>query len=601
MVRVIGQMVHHWGTSEERALFYTLLDLVICPNCRRPLTLLALEERPERTAMRMYGALRTNPAGVVAGPLPVEPADTQLRQLLASAAGLPARDGREREVSVVQGVLVCVYCEHWYPIRDTLPELLPDHLRRWDEDRAWLAAHQANLATAGLSAVWELLQTHIVPTGQSIEDEGAHYKKAEMAAKQRNLPEGFFGPAAVAPFFPSRPSFSLDLVLRYGTTVARLDCGISGLVLDLGVGYAWTTEWLVRLGYQAIGVDICRDYILAGLPRMGSYLPHLLIADIENLPLTDNCLDAVLSFDAFHHLPNRSQAMMELSRAMRPGAKIALVEPGKAHETNPRSIAVMQQHGILERGFDNSDLARYIRGTLLGQIVRYRTNAHPHDIYTVQKAGSFESDSRTPRALLSDLVVQPESACVTVGTATEVVVSIGNLGDTTWLNSTPDGHGEVYLGASLFDNTHALLKEDYARVVLPHAVRPGESIRLRFCLPAIQRPGDYVVEFDMVDHGFFRFKDYNFQPLTWPLKVLGDSIEKESDGSLVSSENSLHLVAIELPVPPNSTKVNLLDSLRRPSPLVKQARRALSIAKLYGPLVLGRMIVGYLYRRLFTN
>ena len=55
-------------------------------------------------------------------------------------------------------------------------------------------------------------------------------------------------------------------------------------VLDVGSGYSWTTEWLLRSGHEAIGIDLCRAYLEIGLARVGPNRPHLLIADAEHLP-----------------------------------------------------------------------------------------------------------------------------------------------------------------------------------------------------------------------------------------------------------------------------------------------------------------------------
>ncbi|UCG44587.1 MAG: Trm112 family protein [Candidatus Bathyarchaeota archaeon] len=35
----------------------------------------------------------------------------------------------EEEDEIVEGVIVCPKCQRWYPIRDEIPELLPDELR----------------------------------------------------------------------------------------------------------------------------------------------------------------------------------------------------------------------------------------------------------------------------------------------------------------------------------------------------------------------------------------------------------------------------------------------------------------------------------------
>lgn len=576
-------------------MFYSLLDLIICPACRQPLTVLAPTEQSQRTTMRMKPAHRAMPAGAIVGPLPEPDSKTALWQLLSPLTACPATDGRDRETSVVQGILVCVYCERWYPIRNGLPELLPDYLRRWEKEWEWLMAYQSKLISLGLKDVLEILWVHERPGGQVYEDQGVHYKKAEMAVTERNLPEEFFGPAAVAPFNPSNPNFSIDLLACFVTTASRLGCGMNGVVFDLGCGFAWTTEWLVRLGYQAIGADICRDYVLAGLPRMGNNLPHLIVGDVENLPLRDECVDAVLSFESFHHVPNRRRAMQELARIMRAGTRIVLIEPGIEHEKHPRSVAAMKQHGILERGFDRAGLASYIQDTALGNIAHFRSDVHPHDIFTVLKAGNFETDSLAPRALVAEMIVQPEQGCIAVGCQPEITVTITNRGDTIWLNSTPDGLGEVHLGAQLFDTNHTLLKDNYARALLPRTIRPRQRIKIRCTLPPIQKPGNYIVELDMVDNDFLWFKDYTFQPVPWPLKVVSDGEETkqtDKDWSFVPKA-APRIVSVELAFDPNP--VDVLHPTRK-TPLLHFPRVVWQVLKTEGLVALGRKIIARLGR-----
>jgi len=39
---------------------------------------------------------------------------------------------------IVEGVIVCSKCLRWYPIRDEIPEMLPDELRKESEDLPFL-------------------------------------------------------------------------------------------------------------------------------------------------------------------------------------------------------------------------------------------------------------------------------------------------------------------------------------------------------------------------------------------------------------------------------------------------------------------------------
>ena len=40
----------------------------------------------------------------------------------------------EEKEEIVEGLIVCPKCSRWYPIRDEIPEMLPDELRKENED-----------------------------------------------------------------------------------------------------------------------------------------------------------------------------------------------------------------------------------------------------------------------------------------------------------------------------------------------------------------------------------------------------------------------------------------------------------------------------------
>ncbi len=44
----------------------------------------------------------------------------------------------EEKEEVVEGLIVCPKCSRWYPIRDEIPEMLPDELRKEKEDLPFL-------------------------------------------------------------------------------------------------------------------------------------------------------------------------------------------------------------------------------------------------------------------------------------------------------------------------------------------------------------------------------------------------------------------------------------------------------------------------------
>jgi len=46
------------------------------------------------------------------------------------------------KLEVVDGVLICERCKRWFPIRDEIPILLPDELRKRDEDLKFMQKYK---------------------------------------------------------------------------------------------------------------------------------------------------------------------------------------------------------------------------------------------------------------------------------------------------------------------------------------------------------------------------------------------------------------------------------------------------------------------------
>jgi uncharacterized protein YbaR (Trm112 family) len=44
----------------------------------------------------------------------------------------------EEKDEIVEGIIVCPRCLRWYPIRDEIPEMLPDELRKETDDLPFL-------------------------------------------------------------------------------------------------------------------------------------------------------------------------------------------------------------------------------------------------------------------------------------------------------------------------------------------------------------------------------------------------------------------------------------------------------------------------------
>jgi uncharacterized protein YbaR (Trm112 family)/2-polyprenyl-3-methyl-5-hydroxy-6-metoxy-1,4-benzoquinol methylase len=284
-----------------------------------------------------------------------------VRQALVPLLACPACAGplvcSSQDAVVVSGLLTCA-CGRWFPIEHQIPEVLPDHLRDWEKD----LARFDTLATT-LPEDERATRRSFQPNGASELDPGSHYKKAEIGIKAKIDEPLFFVPGQTSPFAPWDPAFTLYLIKLFGISAPLLNLRAGDIVIDSGCGYAWTTEWLFRAGFDPIGVDICRTYLEIGVDRVGALSPHLVVGDVEHLPLRAGIAKGVLAYESFHHVPDRRRAMTQYERVLQDGGTVVLAEPGAAHEQAPSAIAAMTKYGILEKGMELADVLEYAQDT----------------------------------------------------------------------------------------------------------------------------------------------------------------------------------------------------------------------------------------------
>lgn len=340
---------------------YSLLSYIECPISRTELTCVVLVEKPSVVGhIRQHESGRVHQPGAMFGPTPAFKQTNWLTGFLQSQACAPAPQARNYEVVVEEGLLISAESGRWYPIKRSIPEILPDHLRDVDADLAYLAQYRDRLP----EPLFARLNDPGIFTGRTTSgDSGLGYKRSEMTITSKVADPLFFGPGYIAPFNPGAMEHTTYLLRLFAFCLGLLSQnGPNRVILDAGCGYSWTTDWLQRTGWEPIGVDISRVYLEIAGHRLGSWMPHVIQADTENLPLKAQILDAILCYEAFHHIPDRAKAMRGFFRALRPGKQIVLAEPGGAHETAAVSVDAMQKYGILERGMELADVAAYTAG-----------------------------------------------------------------------------------------------------------------------------------------------------------------------------------------------------------------------------------------------
>jgi SAM-dependent methyltransferase/uncharacterized protein YbaR (Trm112 family) len=338
-----------------------MLNFIVCPVSKTELSCLVTKEAGLPIPhLRLTECDRINQPGAMFGPVPRFGKSNWLTEFLQSNACPAAPSSRNYEVVVEEGLLISGETGRWYPIRNFVPELLPDHLRNFEQDLEFLSGLRDVLPPA----LFERLYDRKLFSGRTETDDIAEkYKRAEMAIPEKVDPS-FFLPGETSPFNPWDAPHSVHLIRLFSFCLGLLLRNWPNqVVLDAGCGYSWTTEWLLKSGFEPIGVDITRAYLDIAVTRLGAWLPYLAVADTEHLPIRSGAMDAVLCYEAFHHIPNRRKAMQQFFSVLKPGKSVIFAEPGSNHEHAQGSIDVMQKYGILERGMNLEDVQGYVRGS----------------------------------------------------------------------------------------------------------------------------------------------------------------------------------------------------------------------------------------------
>lgn len=100
-------------------------------------------------------------------------------------------------------------------------------------------------------------------------------------------------------------------------------------VVDLGAGMGAATFEAARAGAAVVAVD--PTPLMRGILRLRRLWPGrggvtVAAGAAESIPVADGSVDAVWTVNAVHHWTERSKALRELARVVRPGGRVLLVD-----------------------------------------------------------------------------------------------------------------------------------------------------------------------------------------------------------------------------------------------------------------------------------
>ncbi|WP_054845182.1 Trm112 family protein [Sulfuracidifex tepidarius] len=111
---------------------YKLMDVLACPICKNfPLKLKVFSEKEVER--------------MIEGNKPLCELYCSFKDVaVKSLENAPCEECIRKEI--VEGIIVCEKCGRWYPIVDEIPRMLPDGLRKKNDDIKFLREHEKYLS-----------------------------------------------------------------------------------------------------------------------------------------------------------------------------------------------------------------------------------------------------------------------------------------------------------------------------------------------------------------------------------------------------------------------------------------------------------------------
>ncbi len=136
-------------------------------------------------------------------------------------------------------------------------------------------------------------------------------------------------------------------------------------VLDLGCGYGWFCLIAEERGAKKVfGVEISDEDLVTAKKYIKSKKIEFLIGSAIHIPLPDNSIDTIFSWEVIEHIPEKTERKMfqEVQRVLKPGGRFYLSTPYNSFISklfDPAYLILKHRH------YEEKDFVKFIKGTEL--------------------------------------------------------------------------------------------------------------------------------------------------------------------------------------------------------------------------------------------
>ncbi len=206
-------------------------------------------------------------------------------------------------------------------------------------------------------------------------------KLGEIASAERSLAD-LSGEGSIARVKPFGREWPAVWWLKWATIhhmLFTLDVPDGATVLELGSGTGWATLLLAEAGYRPLGVDLAPANVEIGRrhARRWSSAAEFEVADMDSVDL-GRSFDAVLMFDALHHVSDPAAVVERVGRHLKPGGWALFGEPSLLHLVSPGARAVTRDKGWIENGISARALRRWCQAAGMPETMRFFEPTRPY-------------------------------------------------------------------------------------------------------------------------------------------------------------------------------------------------------------------------------
>lgn len=172
-------------------------------------------------------------------------------------------------------------------------------------------------------------------------------------------------------------TIALEHVHRY---VMAKDLAVGKVVLDIACGEGYGSAILAEAAIHVYGVDIAPDAIAHAQKRYQRSNLTFLTGACARIPVADQSVDLVVSFETIEHHFDHEAMLAEIKRVLRPGGVLVMSSPDK-REYSERVNHANAYHvkELYAEEFQRLVESYFAHAALLGQRVLYASTIFPTD------------------------------------------------------------------------------------------------------------------------------------------------------------------------------------------------------------------------------